>query len=323
MFHLERLENLLKGLEGDGEGVARFVGRGYEEPVMHMTGMLYLLSANFVEWINASPVPRKLIHGIEDVMVGKWIQEGNLAIDFVEQGARFHDLPESDAFSRGEVTRETVVLHWCKDANRMYRCMTELFGNQMAEGQSAKRLTTPQALENRRNGFNLTETTGWIDTITKIEYVVESTPGKANLTQIDALIFRPHVIAQIDKLGLLEDLQPEEIDNIIHRVSLHGYHATTKTPIDAISIRRYVLFYLIKYRFPEEKRWNRKPVIYESAERLLKASEDRVIKLDEIDALWKRLLDEDEKKREEEKLKAALKTQGLEKEKTKKVDKKN
>ncbi|KAJ3030900.1 UNVERIFIED_CONTAM: hypothetical protein HDU68_007398 [Siphonaria sp. JEL0065] len=92
VFHIVRLSRLLSGLSTQ---VSWFIGRSFGAPHFHMTGMLYLLSLDIVEWINFSPIPKQHMKGVEDVQVGKWLLEGNIKFQKSQQYSRFHDLEES------------------------------------------------------------------------------------------------------------------------------------------------------------------------------------------------------------------------------------
>ncbi|KAJ3297622.1 hypothetical protein HDU79_002796 [Rhizoclosmatium sp. JEL0117] len=303
VIHLERLQKLLEGLKGDMDGTARFIGRSFETPVLHMTGMLYLLSANAVEWIDSAEIAATYFKGIEDVIVGYWMSSGNITVDYIEQGKKFHDLAESNSFSDGDTTDETVVLHWCKDANRMYRCILELFGNREATGRTAERLTTAQALETRLDSFYLAERKDWNETVAAAKNLVHetSTTKRVNVTQIDSLLFRPYVIEELKFLGLLSNLTSSEIDNLVYRVSLEGYHANPKRQMNMHDIDDHILYYLVKYRFPEEQRYEKKGTIYRIGKILLKTSQSRAITLDEVDEVIKKVLEEGEIEKEKRK----------------------
>ncbi|KAI9330051.1 hypothetical protein BDR26DRAFT_712918 [Obelidium mucronatum] len=91
VIHIKRLSRILSGLSDD----SRYIGRSFVVPHYHMTGMLYLVTSDIVEWINFSPIPKQHLNGVEDVQVGKWLLESKIHFKKAEQYNRFHDLEES------------------------------------------------------------------------------------------------------------------------------------------------------------------------------------------------------------------------------------
>ncbi|ORY48924.1 hypothetical protein BCR33DRAFT_763413 [Rhizoclosmatium globosum] len=143
-------------LKGDMDGTARFIGRSFETPVLHMTGMLYLLSANAVEWIDSAEIAATYFKGIEDVIVGYWMSSGNITVDYIEQGKKFHDLADQIASRR----RYDDELLFC-------------IGVKTRTG--SERLTTAQALETRLDSFYLAERKDWNETVAAAKNLVHET----------------------------------------------------------------------------------------------------------------------------------------------------
>ncbi|KAJ3030902.1 UNVERIFIED_CONTAM: hypothetical protein HDU68_007400 [Siphonaria sp. JEL0065] len=299
VIHLERLGRLLNGVETSNK--AQFIGRGYNDPVMHMTGMLYLLSANTVEWIYSSLVPESWIHGVEDVMVGMWLLKGGLSVDYIEQGHQFHDLAESTAFSAGDTTNETVVLHWCKDQVRMLRCVMEVFeGNTVdLDGAFGQRFLSEDGLWEKFVGFGLAgpvvrSSEQWKSILQDIQTFIKGNQERGvgvNLAEVDGIMFRPTVFKLLEKLGVKDELAKVEVDNLVYRTSLHGYHVRgTEWKDDGLI--GLVIHYLVKYRFPEGLRWSEKPRMYQICEQLHELyNNGHQFTLKEVDDLIKKVLE--------------------------------
>ncbi|KAJ3025055.1 UNVERIFIED_CONTAM: hypothetical protein HDU68_007520 [Siphonaria sp. JEL0065] len=133
VFHLERLGTLVRGLNVS----TNFVGNYHEDiingfHVKAMTGMLYLLSPQLVEWIKYSPVPRQYLHGIEDVQIAVWLQKS--LINFVYMRIprnTFHDYMYStkpNNYYDHPITSTTVVVHYCKELEIMKECIAQIYG---------------------------------------------------------------------------------------------------------------------------------------------------------------------------------------------------
>ncbi|KAJ3265997.1 hypothetical protein HDU77_003088 [Chytriomyces hyalinus] len=125
VVHIERLSRLLATFP---QGQPNFVGKHALKDhldMTHMTGMMYLLTADILEWIFHSPIPRENLKGMEDVQVGKWLVLGAIEASWIDVGTKFHNLPEADYFQK-PVTNETAVVHWCKSETQFFKCVNGL-----------------------------------------------------------------------------------------------------------------------------------------------------------------------------------------------------
>ncbi|KAJ3084667.1 hypothetical protein HDU99_008413 [Rhizoclosmatium hyalinum] len=126
VIHVARLSGKLKSLPINK---SNYVGRDppLQHHVKYMTGLLYLLSPDVVEWINFSPIPLQHLTGYEDIQVGVWLNEGKIPVNFVSD-VLIHDLEESPWSYNARSTPKSLVIHWCKDPQRLFRCISDLYG---------------------------------------------------------------------------------------------------------------------------------------------------------------------------------------------------
>ncbi|KAI9344633.1 hypothetical protein BDR26DRAFT_857314, partial [Obelidium mucronatum] len=134
VIHLERLSRLLRHLPASNS--VDFVGCYFENMirgfiVKGMSGMLYLLSWELVEWIKYSPIPRTDLHGIEDIQVAVWLQKSKINLSYQQvPNNQFHDYRYSKKpynwYDR-EITNETVVVHYCKQVEALRECVDQLY----------------------------------------------------------------------------------------------------------------------------------------------------------------------------------------------------
>ncbi|ORY49812.1 hypothetical protein BCR33DRAFT_713422 [Rhizoclosmatium globosum] len=131
VIHVGRLSQKLKALDPKQ---SHYYGRNppKDHDVKYMTGLLYILSAELVEWINFSPIPPKNLEGYEDILVGTWLKEGKIAMNFVND-MDIHDLEGSPWSYQARSQPDSAVIHWCKDSQRLFR------------------LTSPRSIENHFN----------------------------------------------------------------------------------------------------------------------------------------------------------------------------
>ncbi|KAJ3283900.1 hypothetical protein HDU79_008668 [Rhizoclosmatium sp. JEL0117] len=140
VINVPRLSQKLKGL---APNKSHYVGRDppKQQHVKYMTGLLYILSPDIVEWIHFSPIPPRHVAGYEDIQVGVWIRKGKLVVNFVSD-VLIHDLEESPWSYNARSTPKSLVIHWCKDPQRLFRCIADLYGTPKA---------TVQLLNNRKS----------------------------------------------------------------------------------------------------------------------------------------------------------------------------
>ncbi|ORY52323.1 hypothetical protein BCR33DRAFT_711654 [Rhizoclosmatium globosum] len=191
VIHIPRLSTLLLALPTNK---SHFIGRSYN---FYMTGMLYLFSPDIIEWIHQSPIPAENAIGHEDMQVGVWLQKGHLepTIAFQNQDRLFHDLEESPNFSNGRSrVNASVVIHWCKDVVRLFRCFGDLYGT---PGRAVSRLTDVRSLRHHKERLE-----GMVPALKgALKEVGDGTVvGKDELrvefniaTQLDGMLMRPAV----------------------------------------------------------------------------------------------------------------------------------
>ncbi|KAJ1698633.1 hypothetical protein LUZ63_007145 [Rhynchospora breviuscula] len=83
----------------------------------YMSGMGYILSWDLVEWIASSDVPKKNIKGAEDMMAGRWLNDGNKAKNRFNTKPAMYDFPipvPIDTCSH-EFIPDTIAVHRLKD----------------------------------------------------------------------------------------------------------------------------------------------------------------------------------------------------------------
>ncbi|ORY35978.1 hypothetical protein BCR33DRAFT_490914 [Rhizoclosmatium globosum] len=151
-MHLSRLESFLESIS---EG-SKFIGRPFVDvigdakiKVYGMHGMLYLMSLDLVEWIAHSPIPRENLIGIEDQQVGYWLQKSNIAMEReIMPAAQLHDRADAPGHKHWQhaITKETIVVHRCKEIPIFLRCLSNLFSDDTKKLKSTDRLLKqPQA----------------------------------------------------------------------------------------------------------------------------------------------------------------------------------
>ncbi|KAJ3111214.1 hypothetical protein HK100_002767 [Physocladia obscura] len=228
IFHLPRLANMLHKIPLKG---SHYVGRNFESQndgiVAHMTGMLYFLSADIVEWINFSTIPADDVKGIEDLQVGHWMMiQNDFNFTRVHLGGKFHDLEESPMFTTGPVTENTMVLHWCKDLPRMFKCITNLFDDSLLAPHVVQRLIQPVSVRNRLNQFGLNISTPQLNAmIDTLATVYAETPEAISLATIDSILIDPIVEYWLNALDVasIKNLDKDKIKRLIRDVSVQAY----------------------------------------------------------------------------------------------------
>ncbi|ORY36521.1 hypothetical protein BCR33DRAFT_742776 [Rhizoclosmatium globosum] len=129
VIHIPRLLQMIEALP---TSIPNFMGR---RSYTHLTGMLYLLSTSLVEWIHFSKDVQQHVVGIEDTVVGDWVKNSGINVNWADMGRTFHDLPDSPNWCPGVITNKTVVVHWCKDESHFQQCIGGLLDG---ESQSRK-----------------------------------------------------------------------------------------------------------------------------------------------------------------------------------------
>ncbi|KAI9329717.1 hypothetical protein BDR26DRAFT_939170 [Obelidium mucronatum] len=184
VIHLPRLVTLIENLP---TRIPNFVGR---RSYTHMTGMLYLLSTSLVEWICFSSMAQGHVHGVEDTVVGKWIQHSDLNVNWADQGDTFHDLPDSPNWCPGLITNRTVVVHWCKDALHFEMCVEGLLDGKSLVDDVGHAFTETEGVINRARylGLRLTQ-----DQVAEIVVDIRSLaslriPRRLSLQEVDDML---------------------------------------------------------------------------------------------------------------------------------------
>ncbi|ORY52322.1 hypothetical protein BCR33DRAFT_845516 [Rhizoclosmatium globosum] len=208
IIHVPRLSKLLLQLP---ISESHFVGRALD---FYMTGMLYLLSADIVEWIHTSPIPAKNAVGHEDMQTGVWLQKGLPKADIKhhDQKELFHDLEESHNVPRHRSHDKSIVIHWCKDIARFFRCYGDLYGTPPS---ALKRLTTLNSLklhQKRLKGKLPSLVEGGLDKELKL------TTDFNIATQLDAVMMKPLVEKIIPTL-VKDEVTKLDLDMILRHMA--------------------------------------------------------------------------------------------------------
>ncbi|KAI8610814.1 hypothetical protein BC830DRAFT_1084498 [Chytriomyces sp. MP71] len=128
LIHIERLSKELVGLR---RNESQFIGRIFRENqyVPHMTGMLYLLSINLVEWLSSTELRLEENRRPEDLQMGIWFWKNQLNISWISYDSEFHNLPSGN-YAQEFMTNESVLVHWCKNSSQFADCfrLFERFG---------------------------------------------------------------------------------------------------------------------------------------------------------------------------------------------------
>ncbi|ORY52320.1 hypothetical protein BCR33DRAFT_733072 [Rhizoclosmatium globosum] len=185
-IQLPRLSKLLNSLPSNE---SHYIGRraGVSEP-RYMAGMLYIVSADIVDWIHSSPIPQGNAIGHEDHQFGLWLHLGGwnekLQFHSLEQ---FHDVEETFWSSRQRVSDKSIVVHLCKDIPRMFQCFGDLYGTPPL---AVKRLLSPVSLKHRKD--RLKELFPSVESIAlEKDFKVSSDVNAA--AQIDAVLIKNDV----------------------------------------------------------------------------------------------------------------------------------
>ena len=86
--------------------------------VGYMAGLGYALSWDLVEWIASSEVPLKYLVGPEDMMVGRWLDNGKKAKHRHTAKPFMYDFPGDQFGCPGELLPETIIVHHLKTTDR-------------------------------------------------------------------------------------------------------------------------------------------------------------------------------------------------------------
>ncbi|GLJ31955.1 hypothetical protein SUGI_0643270 [Cryptomeria japonica] len=86
----------------------------------YMSGMGYALSWDLVKWIEESPIAKNNSVGPEDLMVGRWLDEGKKAKNRFNNKPAMYDFPFSNAPCSHEFIPETIAVHKLKDRVRWF-----------------------------------------------------------------------------------------------------------------------------------------------------------------------------------------------------------
>ncbi|KAI8613004.1 hypothetical protein BC830DRAFT_1220069 [Chytriomyces sp. MP71] len=129
VIHLERLVDLIDSLP---VGSTNYVGRQSFPGTRgrHMTGMLYMLTPDLIEWMSHSPIAATKLFGIEDVVISDWMWHSGINITWIDVQDSFHNLPHSTYFQK-RISNESVVVHMCKNTEEFFGCVENLYEPQL------------------------------------------------------------------------------------------------------------------------------------------------------------------------------------------------
>ncbi|KAJ3022263.1 UNVERIFIED_CONTAM: hypothetical protein HDU68_009232 [Siphonaria sp. JEL0065] len=201
VIHVSRLSSILKKLPNGSNYVGRVSYPNQRN--QHMTGMLYLLTSDIVEWINDSPIPESNKIGVEDVNVGQWLWDGNLDVELIHRDREFHNLPSAPYFQR-RIDNDSVVVHYCKHLEQFFECMKGLYDPTPPIITIDHYLVHPEMINYRvkfQFGLNITnETEQYI--FEEIYFKVKETPLK--LPEYDNILLESSIESALEMLGLAD-----------------------------------------------------------------------------------------------------------------------
>ncbi|GLJ51080.1 hypothetical protein SUGI_1087370 [Cryptomeria japonica] len=115
-FRIDQLGESLKPLPRN-DTYYGFVVTCYENDPFgkHMSGMGYALSWDLVKWIEGSPVAKNNTVGPEDMMVGRWLNEGKKAKNRFSNKPAMYDFPLTNGGCSHELIPDTVAVHRLKN----------------------------------------------------------------------------------------------------------------------------------------------------------------------------------------------------------------
>ncbi|GLJ31960.1 hypothetical protein SUGI_0643360 [Cryptomeria japonica] len=91
----------------------------------YMSGMGYGLSWDLVKWIEESPIAKNNMVGLEDLMVGRWLDEGKKAKNRFNNKPAMYDFPlSSGKFCCHEFIPDTIDVHKLKNRERWFFVLT-------------------------------------------------------------------------------------------------------------------------------------------------------------------------------------------------------
>ncbi|KAE9450165.1 hypothetical protein C3L33_17945, partial [Rhododendron williamsianum] len=76
--------------------------------------MGFLLSWDLVEWIGVSDIPKNDTFGLEDKLVGKWLDAGWKAKNRFSNKPGMYDYPGTNGRCSYDLIPDTVAVHWLK-----------------------------------------------------------------------------------------------------------------------------------------------------------------------------------------------------------------
>ncbi|KAI9330052.1 hypothetical protein BDR26DRAFT_871754, partial [Obelidium mucronatum] len=293
VFHLPRLSKMLIDLPTTQ---SHYVGRNFADDahgvVPHMTGMLNFVSADIVEWINFSPIPPANVNGIEDVKLGTWLHQADFEFNRLNKGLLFHDLYESPMFSPAPTTPNSLVIHWCKDNARMFKCLTSLFDEDRLPQAVAYRLTRPTSIKNRLRQFgvlNSTTSSDFQQASDSLHALYRDSLSTVTLKQIDTILLKP-IISQIMTNMSVTNASPSSVTSVIDDVSVRIYLSQREAgDLEALAID----FVLRDIIIPEMKLyldWGQSSTAARWIQTLLSEKENRRLSRKEVETVVKDVL---------------------------------
>ncbi|KAI9330055.1 hypothetical protein BDR26DRAFT_712945 [Obelidium mucronatum] len=255
VIHIPRLSNLLYSLPSR---VPYFIGREFFSPHFHMTGMLYLVSSSVASWIATSSLTSSNITGVEDVRMGAWILSSPFKIQQLNVQHRFHDLEESSGFPHNQTTKNSIVIHWCKDEIRLFRCLTNLFSFDQRHGDVIpenvlSQFTSVRSIRNRVEKYGLgMNDTEFSTAISRIQKLVKTKRNKVRLADLDMILIKPIFLIRMQKLGF--KFSEARTKDLLYHISLRAYTGKLGyRVIDQFIIRNLVDSRVLELGFDLEK----------------------------------------------------------------------
>lgn len=124
-FRYDKLAQSLKPLPREDTYYGFVIPCGSQDPFRdYMAGMGYALSWDLVEWIQSSPIAKNKRDGVEDMLIGIWLNEGNKGKNRFNAKPAIYNFPGSDIPACAhDLVPDTIAVHKLKDRERWFQVL--------------------------------------------------------------------------------------------------------------------------------------------------------------------------------------------------------
>ncbi|GLJ31954.1 hypothetical protein SUGI_0643230 [Cryptomeria japonica] len=120
-FRIDKLAESLKPLPRTDAYYGYVIPCDKTDPFdKYMSGMGYALSWDLVKWIEESPIAKNNTVGPEDMMVGRWLDEGKKAKNRFSNKPAMYDFPLANPPCSHDLIPDTIAVHKLKDRERWF-----------------------------------------------------------------------------------------------------------------------------------------------------------------------------------------------------------